>query len=212
MRQSFLNKIKEELNKGVPGEASHVKMSPIDRITLKKRLELDEKIKESAVAVILHFNTTNKVECLLIQRSTYDGKHSGQIAFPGGKKDNTDINLEHTARREAFEEIGLQLSDQHYLGELTSVYIPVSNFLVQPVLYFHDSLPQLTLNEREVADIHSIKLDDLLNEESSSTMSVEFSNGIIHSNIPCFKINNQEIWGATALILNELRDLVLRFI
>ena len=210
MSKHFLHRIKEEIRKGIPGESSHLKMSPINRISLKNKILLDANVKESAVAVILHINSENMIEFLLIQRSTYDGKHSGQFAFPGGKRDFSDLSLEHTARREAFEEVGIQLLENNYIGELTEVYIPISNFSVLPIIYFHESLPKLTPNEREVAEIFSIKLSDLLNEESISTMRIKFSNGIIQSNIPCFKLNQQEVWGATALILNELRDLILR--
>ena len=111
MSKHFLHRIKEEIRKGIPGESSHLKMSPINRISLKNKILLDANVKESAVAVILHINSENMMEFLLIQRSTYDGKHSGQIAFPGGKRDSYEHSPIQTARREFYEETGGILSD-----------------------------------------------------------------------------------------------------
>ena len=208
MSSTFLSKLLEEINIGIPGEESHAKMSPIKR-PISDVFKERSAIRESAVAVILYPNK-HEIECLLIQRPEYDGNHSGQISFPGGKKDNEDTHLEHTARRETFEEIGIHPSMGQLIGQLTEVYIPISNFLVQPIIYYHEKLPKLVRDKREVAEIFSFSLSELLNEECFSTMKVKLlseNNGTI---VPCFMLGGKKIWGATAIILNEFRELLLK--
>jgi 8-oxo-dGTP pyrophosphatase MutT (NUDIX family) len=208
MSSTFIVKLIEEINNGIPGEESHAKMSPIKR-PISDLLKESSKIKESAVALILYRNE-REIECILIQRPEYDGNHSGQISFPGGKKDSEDIHLEFTARRETFEEIGIPPSMGQLIGQLTEVYIPISNFLVQPIIYYHEKLPKLVRDTREVAEIFSFSLSELLNEECFSTMKVKLlseNNGTI---VPCFLLGGKKIWGATAIILNEFRELLLK--
>ena len=208
MISTFIVKLIEEINNGIPGEESHAKMSPIKR-PIADLLKESTTIRESAVAVILYRNE-HEIECILIQRPEYDGNHSGQISFPGGKKDSEDIHLEFTARRETFEEIGIPPSMGQLIGQLTEVYIPISNFLVQPIIYYHEKLPKLVRDTREVAEIFSFSLSELLNEECFSTMKVKLlseNNGTI---VPCFLLGGKKIWGATAIILNEFRELLLK--
>ena len=209
MLHHFPNGIIEEIKKGLPGESSHKKMSPLNRPLTSYVLNTDIQVRESAVSIVL-FPDESEIKCILIQRPEYDGSHSGQIAFPGGKKDPEDLHLEYTARRETFEEIGIPMSNGQLLGELTHVYIPVSGFLVHPYMYYHHELPTLIAHPREVAEIFSFSLNELLDKKSFSTMTIRFPTGLIQKNIPCFVLNQKNIWGATALILNELRDLLIR--
>ena len=208
MSSTFVSKLLEEIKNGIPGKESHAKMSPIKR-PISDLLKESATIRESAVAVILYPNE-HEIECLLIQRPEYDGNHSGQISFPGGKKDSEDAHLEYTARRETFEEIGIPLSSGQLIGQLTEVYIPISNFLVQPIIYYHEKLPKLVRDKREVAEIFSFSLSELVGEECFSTMKVKLvseNNGTI---VPCFLLGGKKIWGATAIILNEFRELLLQ--
>lgn len=209
MKHLFPHKFSEEIQKGIPGEQSHIKMAPLNRPLSSIALQSSSTIRESAVSINL-YREDQQIHCILIQRPTYDGVHSGQVAFPGGKKDPEDIDLEYTARRENFEEVGISINQGVLLGELTEVYIPVSSFLVKPFIFFYEELPMLTADSREVAEIFSFSLEELIDESSFSTMEVQFPNGITQKNIPCFVLNGKEIWGATALILNELRDLILK--
>lgn len=210
MKNIFLTNLLLEIKNGIPGENSHLKMLPSNRTLSSYSLKATSQTKESAVAVIL-FPIENSIKCILIQRPEYEGNHSGQIAFPGGKKDPSDLHLEYTARRETYEEIGIPISVGLFIGELTQVYIPVSNFLVQPIIYFHEEIPLLIPDEREVAEIFTFSIDELLNENCFSSMKVKFTTSMSQKNVPCFQLGEKQIWGATALILNELRDLLLRF-
>jgi 8-oxo-dGTP pyrophosphatase MutT (NUDIX family) len=208
MNNHFRDVLKHAIEKGLPGEAAHLRMSPLKRPLSSFAIKEAETIRESAVAIIL-FPNENTHHCILIQRPIYDGTHSGQVSFPGGKKDLEDIHLEFTARREAFEEVGIELTENLLVGELTDVFIPVSGFKVKPFIYYHETLPSLKADEREVSEIFTFTIDELLNNDSFSTMEINFPNGITQKNIPCFNLSNKQIWGATALILNELRELIL---
>ena len=208
MNNHFRDVLKNAIEKGLPGENAHLRMSPLKRPLSSLAIKEAETIRESAVAIIL-FPNENTYHCILIQRPIYDGTHSGQVSFPGGKKDLEDIHLEFTARREAFEEVGIELTKNLLVGELTDVFIPVSGFKVKPFIYYHETLPSLKADEREVSEIFTFTIDELLNNDSFSTMEIKFPNGITQKNIPCFNLSNKQIWGATALILNELRELIL---
>jgi 8-oxo-dGTP pyrophosphatase MutT (NUDIX family) len=209
MRENFLENLVDVLKKGIPGEDAHLKMSPLNRGKSSQAILGNTTYKESAVAVIL-YPKEQSIECILTQRQEYKGKHSGQISFPGGKKEAVDIHIEYTARRETFEEIGIPIANGILVCELTSVYIPVSDFLIKPFIYFHEELPTLSPNTREVAEIFTFTLEELLDQNSFSTLSFEISPGITKDNIPCFTLNGKNVWGATALILNELREVLIR--
>lgn len=200
--------LKIQIEKGLPGEAAHIEMAPFNRPLSSLALKESNDHRISSVAIVLYENNLKEVSVILIQRPHYEGAHSGQISFPGGKKDLTDSDSEFTARRECFEEIGLCLESSHCLGKLTDVYIPVSKFLVHPFLYFYPKPTEFKPDDREVSEILTIDLNLLTN--SKSTMDVRFPNGLIQKNVPCFIFGEKKVWGATALILNELNELINR--
>lgn len=204
--KSLLKHIKQNIAKGLPGEAAHQKMAPTNRPISSLAIQNKSDYKESAVAVIIH-NWNNEAHIILTERQTYKGAHSGQISFPGGKREIHDENLLITAIRETNEEIGLFIPEKDLISPLTQVYIPVSNFLVKPYLFITECNHDLSPDIREVKEIIHFPLKELLDNNSISTMEVKFPNGMIQKNIPCFKYDNKKIWGATALILNELKEI-----
>ena len=206
----FLSQLAHTLKHNLPGERAHLPLSPLHRPVTSEVIQNLTEYKESAVAVVL-FEVEKIVHCILIQRTEYTGKHSGQISFPGGKKDNEDADLVTTAKRECLEEVGVDISSAEYLGKLSQVYIPVSGFLVEPHVFYYPEVPVFVEQEREVAAVFTISLDELLAEDVISEMKVETENKLVKMKVPCFAIRDKQIWGATALILNELREVVLPF-
>lgn len=202
---AFIQEIKSTLVNDLPGEDAHLLMSPLGRGKSSEALAFAKNIKYAAVAVILH-HESDELQIILTQRASYDGIHGGQISFPGGRKDENDQNTIQTAIRESKEEIDLDLSDLHYLGKLTDVYIPVSNFLVYPEVFYLESLNELQPNY-EVAEIFNVTIKELLDEKNVSTMEVKVGDNL-HLKVPCFSIKGKNIWGATAIILSELKVLV----
>lgn len=204
---SFHQKLIQLFQAELPGEEAHKPMMPINRPLSSDALKEAIDAKESAVAVML-FEEDGIHHCALIQRPSYDGSHSGQVSFPGGKREFSDENLAFTAIRECWEEVGIQLSDNYLIGKLTSVYIPVSNFHVEPFLFYYPEKPAFKADEREVESIFTITMNELLDDSNLDQMEVKINPNLTMKNIPCFNIADKQIWGATALILNELKEIL----
>tara|TARA_B100001287_G_scaffold225876_1_gene195490 strand:+ start:13636 stop:14244 length:609 start_codon:yes stop_codon:yes gene_type:complete len=190
--------LKERLKKELPGTSAHKAFSPL------RKYQVDEtKYRESAVAIHLKFDL-NDIELILIKRSAYNGAHSQQIAFPGGKKEKSDMNLEFTARRESQEEIGMPIKNGIYLGKLSPVSIPVSQFKVTPHIFSHRAFPQLVRNEREVEEIIKCRLSDIDTQKYKSYQNIKIKSGVLLKNVPGINLDGHFIWGATALMIHEL--------
>lgn len=142
----------------------------------------------------------------LTQRRDYNGAHSGQISLPGGKSDPLDADLQHTALRECFEEIGINRVE--VVGKLTPLFIPVSGFLVHPFVGYCDlKNPEMPYQQREVRSIIKLRLKELLNEATIKQGTIDFMNNM-KIKTPYFEVEEQRVWGATAMMLNELKDLL----
>ncbi|HRG58333.1 MAG TPA: CoA pyrophosphatase [Bacteroidia bacterium] len=202
-------KIKSQAQIKLPGIESHKVMLPEGRSMPNDYLDKIENYKQSAVFALL-FNEHNNINLLLTQRHQYIGKHSGQISFPGGKKESEDETLLTTAYRETYEEIGVKKNDIHFITHLSPLYIPVSNFLVQPFLGYLNNLPELLLNEREVKNIVKFPLNQINDPTIIKQINIEASSGL-HLTVPAFEINGNIIWGATAMMLKEIGDLIKNF-
>lgn len=206
MRQDLYTWLKRSFDRGIPGEDAHLEMMPIGRTPSSTALKTALNVKESAVGVYL-FEEKSNYKGILIQRPSYSGTHSGQISFPGGKKEATDRDLLETARRESFEEVGIPVEKGLFIGQLTNVYIPVSNYLVVPHLFYLEEKIPLIKDYKEVDEIVIYDLNQLLEVKKIPHISVELANGF-HAKVPCFELADKKVWGATAIILNELRYLL----
>jgi len=161
-----------------------------------------------AAVLILLYPIKNKTHFALIKRPNYEGSHSGQIAFPGGKQEPEDISITQTALREAEEETNIKSKDVTIVGKLSQIFIPPSNFLVTPVLGFSNNQPEFVPEKREVESIIEVPLFDLLNHKVLPETTISLKNGERLST-PYFSLNTKVVWGATAMILNELKYLML---
>ncbi|UMB61583.1 CoA pyrophosphatase [Lutibacter sp. A80] len=198
--------IKQLSNAETGGLKAQFKLAP----DIRKEFS-EEKIKASnprkaGVLAIFYPDTKGELHILLTLRASYKGVHSAQISFPGGKLDPKDSSLQHTALREAKEEVGIAEKDITIFKKMTEVYIPPSNFIVTPFLSYLDYTPKFTKNY-EVEALIEVKLSDLLSDSavSSTILSTSYAKEI---NVPCFKLNNYIVWGATAMMLNEIKELI----
>src|SRR6201988_3139820 len=132
MFNEFIDRLKIELQKPLPGTDAQFEMAHIKR---EKIIHPTEGYRPSAVLILLYPDLEKKATILLIERSIYPGYHSGQIALPGGKAEPLDIDLQQTALREFFEETGSSETPE-IIGALSPMYIPVSQFMVQPYIAF----------------------------------------------------------------------------
>lgn len=199
--------LSQQLLTELPGKLAHEEAAPYRKVDYDT-LDLNT-VKKSGV-LILFYKKEEETHLVLIQRPIYKGTHSGQIAFPGGKVEESDKDIIHTALREANEEVGVEINDVEVLGKLSDVYIPVSNFLVTPVVGIINYTPRFVPEIREVAEIVELKIGHLIQVETLSLNSIKLSNGLIMK-VPTFEFNQKIIWGATALMLNELRYLLKNY-
>lgn len=199
---SILKGLKKE---DLKGEAAHIDAYPPFRLALYKDTRPTDRTKRSAVLILFYEIEGNTYFCL-IKRPKYDGPHSSQVAFPGGKFENGDHNLTQTALREAEEEVGVDTSTIVVLNELSTLYIPVSDFTVKPILAATHTPPHFRPSVSEVEYIIQVNVDMLLST-NLETVEVATPKGSIMA--PSFLLENEKIWGATAMILNELKGLLL---
>lgn len=197
--------LQEKINNSLPGLEAHIAFYPLRFINNNAKDYLNYRKSAVAIHIYSREESSDDFSILLIERSEYEGTHSKQIAFPGGKVDPEDKSFEHTARRESFEEVEIPFDSGTFIGKLTEVNIPVSKFNVMPFVFFHETLPPLKKNEREVNEILSISITELGDESNRKTTSIKVNDELTMPNVPCFVIQEKIIWGATALILNELK-------
>ena len=149
------------------------------------------------------YNTT----LILILRKTYRGIHSNQVGFPGGRLEIFDKNLKHTALRETEEEVGIPKTKVQVIKKLTKLYIPPSNFWVYPYIGMLEKTPNLIAQETEVEKILEVNIEELLDDRSliQQNLRTSYSENI---EVPAFLLSGQVVWGATAMMLSELKELL----
>jgi len=170
--------------------------------------------KESVMAlnprkagVIMHvFEGDEGLELLYMKRSSYNGTHSAQISFPGGELEDFDEDLKAAAFRECEEEVGLKPMAQEFLRPMTWLYIPPSNFYVEPFLSCAQGAPNIEIDTVEVDRVFSIPLFQLLNDSLVQKTKIETTYGSM--NVPAYHWDGEIIWGATAMMTSELVALV----
>ena len=206
MHQLFIKNITNALQQSLPGAQAQFQMAHTNRESLQLSQDLRQ-YRESAVLVLLYPNEQQELVILLIERSTYNGHHSGQIALPGGKKEKDDFDLQATALREFFEETGCESSPK-IIGKLSYITIPVSKFIVQPFVAYLDHKPQFTIDAHEVNQLIEWPLDELLNPNTIKTKTIEPVTGV-KLKTPYFDVDGKLLWGATAMMLNELKHVIV---
>ncbi|WP_298534522.1 CoA pyrophosphatase [uncultured Algibacter sp.] len=205
---NFLQSLSKIKNIPLPGETSHFKMvPPFRRALLNKQKENEKKAKQAGVLALFYPDSSNATKFVLILRKTYKGVHSAQVAFPGGKLEEADASLEDAALRETFEEVGVPLESMQVIRELSQVYIPPSNFYVQPYLGIVRNTPRFIKQDDEVESIIEVHLDDFLSENALIIRKVNTSYSV-EVEVPAFKLNGHVVWGATAMMLSEIKDLL----
>jgi 8-oxo-dGTP pyrophosphatase MutT (NUDIX family) len=197
---TFIEKLSIRLQKSLPGQDAHDKMASESRLKLKMPSP-NERTRESAV-LILFYPSKNKIFVPLILRPQYDGVHGGQMAFPGGRAEKEDENLIRTAMREAQEEIGVRLTDIKVIGQLTKLFIPPSNFFVQPIIGFMNHKPDFYPDAHEVDKVIEVALEEIINPEIIGRKMLNFRG--LDINAPFYQIQDHTVWGATAMMISEL--------
>ncbi|HSP82993.1 MAG TPA: CoA pyrophosphatase [Gillisia sp.] len=204
----FKYKVSNLTNLELPGVEAQHKLAPILRIRELEQIDFNtKKPNKAGVMAVFYPNDQHLTHLVLILRKTYRGVHSNQVGFPGGRVEVYDKNLKHTALRETEEEVGISKDDVRVIKKLTKLYIPPSDFWVHPYVGLIDKTPILKPQESEVEKILEVNLDDFLDEENLiiQKLSTSYASEI---EVPAYMLNGHVVWGATAMMLSELKELL----
>lgn len=206
MKTDWVRDLKEKLSIGsLPGPTAHRKM-----IHPHRSMEFPPENAKLAGVMALLYPKESSWQIVLIERQSFDDRdqHKGQISFPGGKFDTIDADLSSTAKRETQEEIGVFSDNIQILGSLTPIYISVSNFHVFPFIGMVNFAPVFKPQWSEVKEIIEIPMLDLLNPQYQKLADIQIYKDFVLNDVPCFSIKEKIIWGATAMIISEIADLI----
>jgi 8-oxo-dGTP pyrophosphatase MutT (NUDIX family) len=194
------------LESDLPGWDAHREMAVHGRY--RSDHSSSDAVQASVLILLYPDEGKAALKTVLIRRSSRYllDKHRGQIGFPGGKKEQGDRDHYATALREASEEIGITTDGPTYLGSLSKLYIPVSNYQVSPFVAYLDYRPDLIPDGYEVEQI--IEVDLYRRNFAEHKREKEFQFGDLGTRtIPYFDVNGHVVWGATAMILAEFFSL-----
>jgi 8-oxo-dGTP pyrophosphatase MutT (NUDIX family) len=201
----FCLEFEKKLQQKLPGSEAHLRMASRMRLdALKRPSDLSKAIKSAVL--VLFYPEQDQIKLCFILRPDYDGVHAGQVAFPGGRWEEEDPDLITTALREAAEEINVQPDDVMILGKLSELYIPPSNYIVTPVVGYSLNKPDFIPDHNEVAKIIETDLDFLFDPSRLKEKIINVRGYEIEA--PYFDINGHVVWGATAMILSELKEVI----
>lgn len=183
---------------------AHLKMAPLERVQYLQNYDYSIHKPKASAVLSLFYPKNDRAYLLLIVRSSYPGVHSSQIAFPGGKSEYGDMDLKHTALRETNEEVGVMMSDVSIVKQWSDIYIPPSNFIVSPFMGIIEKTPDFMLQPEEVSAVIELPVCDLLDDHliQNIRMTTSYAENI---EVPAFVVEKHIIWGATAMILNEIK-------
>ncbi|CAL2061467.1 CoA pyrophosphatase [Tenacibaculum sp. 190524A05c] len=202
----FKNQINQLKSNSLGGLKSQFKLVPELRIKISEEKIRKSNPRKAAVMALFYPDESGDTQFLLTKRASYNGTHSAQISFPGGKYDEVDDSMMETALRELEEEVGVLQNSVEIIRQLSDTYIPPSNFLVTPFMGFLEKKPEFIPNE-EVAELLEIGAKDLLDNSNVSSIVLETSY-MKEIEVPCFKFSDHIVWGATAMMLSEIKDLL----
>lgn len=186
---------------------AHIKMAPLERISYVNNDNLGNLIPRRAAVLMLFYPKNKMTHLVLIVRNTYPGVHSSQIGFPGGKVEEFDIDLKATALRETHEEIGISAEKVQIIKSFTEIYIPPSNFLVAPFMGVSQDELAFVPDLEEVKKVLEFSITDFLDDRSIAQvkMSTSYATDI---EVPAFMVDNYVVWGATAMMMSELKEVI----
>jgi 8-oxo-dGTP pyrophosphatase MutT (NUDIX family) len=207
--KEFKYKISNLTNLELPGVEAQHKLAPLLRIEELEKLSpaTTKDSNKAGVLAVFYPNESNLTHLVLILRKTYRGVHSNQVGFPGGREEVYDKNLKHTALRETEEEVGIPRNEIKVVKKLTRLYIPPSDFWVHPYVGFLENTPKLVPQESEVEQILEVDIDHFLDEKNliKQRLSTSYARDI---EVPAFSLNGHVVWGATAMMLSEMKELL----
>ncbi len=199
--------LRNALDGPLPGHEAFASLSGYPRPSVEAALALTPPPHESAVLILVH-PVEGIDHTLLMRRPVYNGVHSGQIGFPGGKREPQDADLHATALREFREETGADTAGIEICGELSRIHIPPSRTLVTPVVGWCPKLGPVHPDAREVDVLLDVALDELFRNDILMRKSFPAGTDGKQREALYWAVQGQTVWGATAMMIAELRVLL----
>jgi 8-oxo-dGTP pyrophosphatase MutT (NUDIX family) len=204
-----LEDVRRALAGPLPGVDGQKKMSPSPAPAGVSRWTIPGRCRQAGVLLLLYPHADNghtpELHLILIRRPKYPGAHSGQISFPGGRRENSEA-LRATALRETWEEVGVSPENVEIVGQLSTLYTPPSNYCIYPFVAFCQTRPPFKADPREVAELIEVPLKLLFNPDIWRKETWHFEKYGARQ-VPYFDIYGHKVWGATAMILSEFLTL-----
>ena len=206
MDDQLIYQLEEKLRAPLPGQEAQYQMAHV----VRQRVAAPPADARQAGVLALFYPWQKRWHLVFIERQAHHrgDRHAGQISFPGGRYEEADGSLRQTALREAEEEVGVNAASITVIGPLTELYIPVSNFLVNPFVGVTHQTPQFRPQESEVRDILQVPFDHLVRPETSRYTDLSLTEKITLRRVPYFDLDGKVLWGATAMMVNELLTVV----
>lgn len=201
----IIEHLQVKLSHPLPGLNAHLRMASESRLRWLIEGMNPSGAKKSSV-LILMYPVDKDTHIVLIQRPDYEGMHGGQVSLPGGKREESDATLIETALRETQEELGVPSHLVRVIGTLSELYIPPSNYLVLPVVGFTSERPVFLPDPVEVKKIIEVRIGQLSDPAYKTIKEINVHGYSL--SVPCYLINGATIWGATAMILAELEEVI----
>jgi 8-oxo-dGTP pyrophosphatase MutT (NUDIX family) len=207
MGRRFVEGLKRALAGEKGGLEAQLQMAPDFRSEEIRRRSPENNPRKSAVIILLN-PFADELSLVFTKRSPRLKVHRGQVSFPGGQMDKDDRDLLETALREMREEIGIAAEDIQLLGQLSDLFIPPSNFDVAVFVAVLMRPPKYRINPDEVEDVVEIPLRMLLEPENIKRKVFYKTTSGVDRSAPYYAVKDLEIWGATAMIVSELVELI----
>ncbi|SBW10341.1 conserved hypothetical protein [uncultured delta proteobacterium] len=202
-----------KLTTPLPGRAAQSEMAPLYRQPALLKDIPPDALESAVLALLFPANEGKSREelldwsVLLLRRNSYPGAHSGQISFPGGKREAGDADLWATACRETCEEVGIGAACLNRVGALTKTYIPASNFVIYPYVAVARPEARVCLAPREVVEYRLVPIRTL---DPGKAVTLDFTYECGTKPAPAWLYEGFTIWGATAMMLAEFYRVIDR--
>ena len=203
--EDFIQRLRNRLVGDLPGEEAQFLMAPMARPRMSEALSMTVQQRQSAVLLYL-FPQQGDWRIVLMKRPDYEGAHGGQVSIPGGRLEPGEKHKQ-AALREFEEETGVSVSSRQLLGNLSELFIPPSNFLVKPFVAYATDRPCFDPDPVEVEEIIELPILTLMSDVTVKRDQVCLSSGDWVES-PYFEVDGHMVWGATAMILSELKEIL----
>ena len=205
--KDFIENLQKAFDHPLPGEEAQYRMAPYERTLREEAMRSNSNPTPGAVLILI-YPVNGVPHTILMLRTSYDGVHSSQVSFPGGKKDPDDESLKHTALREAKEEVGVSGAEVEVMGKLSQVFIPPSGFLATPFIGYVKEKPQFRPDPKEVDTLIEVEVSHITDERIVKKTDIRLHAQNITITAPYFDIQGHVVWGATAMMLSELKEIL----